>query len=333
MKTKNSKVGARTAAWALALVTLQTLMLPTSLQAQTYPTKAVRWVVAWPAGGLVDVAARQLANRLQVTMGQPIVVENKAGANGNIGADSVAKAAADGYTLLFSSSALTTGTAMGAKMQFNAVTDLERVSLVAHAPSVLVVQQASSIQTAKELVERARKEPGKLSYASAGIGSPAHLTGELFKANEKIFVLHVPYTGAPAAMTDQIAGRVDYQFANVAVALPQIKAEKVRALAVTSPQRMTSLPQVPTMSEAGMGRFDAAQWIGLLAPKGTDQSIKNKWASEINKVLENKDFEAALSNAGMNTAKPGTAEGFDTYFKQELLQWKTVVKTANIQPE
>lgn len=310
-------------AWALA----------SGVHAQSYPTKPIRLVVPWPAGGVVDLAARQMGIRLQAALGQPVVVENKLGAGGNIGADTVAKAPPDGYTLLLTSSALTVSTAVGAKMQFDAVKDLERVALVGYAPSVLVVSASSKIQTVQELIKAARAQPGGLSYASAGVGSPAHMTGELFKSRKDLFILHIPYTGAPAAMVDQIAGRIDFHFSNAAVALPQIKAGKVRALAVTSAQRMASLPLVPTMMEAGVDKFEADQWLGLLAPKGTPGEVVQKLAAEVNKVLAQDEFATALANAGMTAAKAGKPEGFDTYFKQDLAQWTAVVKSAGIKPE
>jgi tripartite-type tricarboxylate transporter receptor subunit TctC len=304
-----------------------------AVYAQAYPSKQIRMVVPWPAGGLVDVAARQLSQRLQTAMGQAIVIDNKLGAGGTIGADQASKAAADGYTLLFTSSALTINTALGSKMPFDAVKDLERVAVVAYAPSVLVVNISNNFNGVQDLVKAARANPGKLSYGSAGIGSPAHLTAELFRSRQNIEVLHVPYTGAPAAMTDQIAGRIDYHFSNAAVALPQIKAGKVRALAVTSAQRMPSLPQVPTMAESGVDKFEADQWLGLFAPKGTPAAVVEKWVVEVNKVLTQDDFNQSLSSAGMTSAKPGRAESFDAYFKQDLQQWSQIVKAANITPE
>ena len=322
----------RTLQSVLVLVGLQ-LTLAQAVLAQPYPAKPIRVVVPWPAGGLVDVAARQLTNRLQPSLGQAIVVENKLGAGGSIGADAVAKAPADGYTLLFTSSGLTINMALGAKTPFDAVKDLERVAAVAYAPSVLVVHQGSAIQSVQDLVKLALAQPDKLSYASAGIGSPAHLTGELFKARQGLSVLHIPYTGAPAAMTDQIAGRINFHFANAAVALPQIKAGKVRALAVTSGQRLPSLPQVPTMSEAGLDKFEADQWLGLLAPKGTPPAVIDKLVAEVNKILALDEFAVALNGAGITSAKPGSADGFDGHFKRELAQWSALVKAANIKAE
>lgn len=309
------------------------LVLVATAGAQTYPSKPIRVVIPWPAGGLVDVAARQLGQRMQTALGQPMVMDNKVGAGGNIGAELVAKAPADGYTLLFTTSALTMNAALRPKMPFNAVKDFERVGLVAYAPAILVVSPNSNIKSVQDLINAARSQPGKLSYASAGIGSPAHLMGELFKSRQKLFVVHVPYTGAPAAMNDQIAGLIDYQFANAAIAIAQIKSGKVRALAVTSSQRMPGLPDVPTMAEAGMDKFEVQQWIGLLAPKGTPPAVIDYLSKEVNKVLALNDFDQALSSSGTNSAKPGKPADFDAYFIKDLAQWSIVVKTANIQPE
>ena len=314
-------------------IVLAGLLLAVSAGAQTYPSKPIRVVVPWPAGGLVDVAARQLGQRMQNTLGQPLVIENKVGAGGNIGADLVAKSAADGHTLLFTTSALTINAALRSTMPFDPVKDFERVAVVAYAPAVLVVNPNSSIRSLDDLVKAARSQPGKLSYASAGVGSPAHLMSELFKSRQNIFVVHIPYTGAPAAMNDQIAGRIDFQFANAAVALPQVKAGKVRAIAVTSTQRLSGLPDVPTMAEAGMKEFEIQQWIGLMAPQGTPAAVVNRLVSEVNTVLALNEFGQALSSSGTNSAKPGKAADFDAYFKLDLAQWVGVVKAADIKPE
>jgi tripartite-type tricarboxylate transporter receptor subunit TctC len=302
-------------------------------RAQAYPTRPIRLVVPWPAGGLVDIAARQLATRLQTALGHPVVVENKAGAGGNIGADVAAKAAPDGHTLVFTTSALTINTALQPKLPFDLVRDFQPLALVAHAPSVLVVGPSFSPGSMKELIDVARAKPGRLSYASAGVGSPAHLTGELFKSTQKLFVVHVPYTGAPAALNDQLAGRIDFQFANAAVALPQIRAGKVKALAVTSAARLPSLPQVPTMAEAGVPSFEADQWLGLLAPRGLPGAAAERLVAEVNKALGSPELRDALTQAGMTPAAAGSAAAFEAYLKQDLAKWTSVVKAQNILPE
>ena len=308
-------------------------LLGVPARAQAYPARPLRIVVPWPAGGLVDVAARQLATRLQASLGQPVVVENRVGAGGSIGADLVAKAPADGHTLLFSTSALTINVAMQTRLPFELQRDFEPVCLLAHAPSVLVVGPSINPTSVQELVALARSRPGRLSYGSAGVGSPAHLAGELLKSLQKLFIVHIPYTGAPAAMNDQLAGRLDFQFANIAVALPQVRAGKVRALAVTGAQRFAGLPQVPTMVEAGVPNFEADQWLGLLAPSGLPAAVQARLAAECQKALAQEELRAALLQSGMTAAPAGTPAGFDAAIKAELAKWSAVVKAANIQPE
>lgn len=318
---------------AIAIASLAAFLWAAPAVAQDYPAKPVRIVVPWPAGGLVDVAARQVATRLQAALGQPVVVDNRVGAGGVIGADLVAKAPADGHTVLFTTSALTINAALRTRMPFDAVKDLEPVAAVAYAPSVLVVQAGSNLRTVQELVAFAKSRPGSLSYASAGVGSPAHLSAELFKSQLGLFAVHIPYTGAPAAMNDQIAGRVDFHFANTAVALPQIKAGKVRALAVTSARRLPGLPEVPTLAESAAPDFEADQWLGMLVPRGTPPAVAQRLAGEVNKALAADDLRAALAVAGMTAAAPGTPAGFSSYFRNDLAKWAGVVKAANIQPE
>jgi tripartite-type tricarboxylate transporter receptor subunit TctC len=303
------------------------------VQAQDYPAKPLRVVVPWPPGGVVDVAARQLGIRLQSALGQPVVIENRPGAGGNIGAEQVAKSAADGYTLLFTSSALTINTALQPKLPYRMFQDFEPLALVAHAPAVLVVGPTIAPASVKELVDLAKSKPGQLSYASAGVGSPAHLIGELFKSTQKIFVVHVPYTGAPGALNDQLAGRIDFQFANATVALPQIRAGRVKALAVTSSQRFPTLPQVPTMAEAGVPDFEVDQWLGLLGPRGLPKAVSERLSAEVNKVLTSAEFRLALGQAGMNTVASGTPASFDAALKQDLARWTAVVKAQGLKPE
>lgn len=300
---------------------------------EAYPNRLLKMIVPQPPGNSADLVARMLAERLKRALGQPVVVDNRVGAGGVIGADLVAKAPADGYTVLFTTSGLTINAALRPRMPFDAVKDLEPVAAVAYAPSVLVVQAGSNLRTVQELVAFAKSRPGSLSYASAGVGSPAHLSAELFKSQLGLFAVHIPYTGAPAAMNDQIAGRVDFHFANTAVALPQIKAGRVRALAVTSAKRLPGLPEVPTLAESAAPDFEADQWLGMLVPRGTPPAVVQRLAGEVNKALAAEDLRAALAVAGMTTAAPGTPAGFSSYFRSDLAKWAGVVKAANIQPE
>jgi len=196
-----------------------------------------------------------------------------------------------------------------------------------------VVGPSITPRSVKDLIAAAKASPGKLSYASAGIGSPAHMAGELFKNSQRLFVVHVPYTGAPAALNDQIAGRVDYQFANATVALPQIRAGKIQALAITSAQRFDALPQVPTMAEAGVPNFEADQWLGLLAPRGVPRPVVERLVAEVNKVLDSAEFRSVLSQAGMSAAPAGTPAAFDAFLQKDLARWSAVIKAQGIRPE
>lgn len=301
--------------------------------AQDYPSKPVRVVVPWPPGGLVDLPARIVGEKLQAAFGQPFVIENKPGAGGVIGADQVAKAAHDGYTIALTTSALNMNAALSKSLPFDVTKDFEPIAVVAYAPSVLVVHPSLGVKSVQELVALAKSKPGKLSYASAGPGTPAHLSAELLKSMLGLDIVHVPYKGAPPAMADQIAGRIDFHFANAAVALPQVKAGKVRALAVTSPKRFAPLPEVQTMIEAGVPNFEADQWIGYLAPRGTSRAVIDRLNAEINKALVQEDVKATLAKSGTTAAAAGTPSEFAAYLKRDLAKWSGVVKAANIQPE
>jgi tripartite-type tricarboxylate transporter receptor subunit TctC len=301
--------------------------------AQEYPAKPLRVVVPWPPGGLVDAAARSAGERLQAAFGQPVLIDNKPGASGGIGAEQVAKAASDGYTLVFTTSALTINAALKARLSLDAARDFEPVALFAHAPSVLVVHPGLGVSSVQDLVALARSKPGKLTYASAGSGSPAHLSGELFKSMLGLDIVHVPYKGAPPAMLDQVAGRVDMQFANATVALPQLKAGKVLGLAVTSAKRFPPVPEIPTMAEAGVPAFEADQWLGFLAPRGTAPAVLARLSAEINKALANEAVRATLAQNGMTAAAQGTPQQFAAFLKQDVVKWSAVVKAAGIQPE
>jgi tripartite-type tricarboxylate transporter receptor subunit TctC len=296
----------------------------------TYPDKPIKIVVPWPAGGLVDAAARLVSDKLQAELGQPVIVENKAGAGGALGADMVAKSAPDGYTLLLSTSALNMNVALGAKLPFNFTKDLEPIALVALAPSFLVVSSSSNIKTVKELIANAKANPGKSFYASAGQGTPAHLSAELFKTVMVLDIVHVPYKGGPPAMIDQIAGLIDFHFANASVALPQIKAGKVRALAVTSSNRFPTLPDVPTMVQAGVPNFEADQWLGIFAPKGTPSAIIEKLRLKIDSIVALNTVKENMILKGMNPAPAMKPEALQTYLNQDLNKWTGVVKVANI---
>jgi tripartite-type tricarboxylate transporter receptor subunit TctC len=315
-----------TAALAAALA----LAAGGAAHADNYPTKPIRVIVPWPAGGLVDILARTVGGRLQAAFGQPVIVENKPGAGGMIGADTVAKAEPDGYTLTLTTSALNMNAALRPQSTPGAAAQFAPVAVAAYAPSILVVHPGVPAKTVKELIGVAKAKPGMLTYASAGNGSPAHLQGEMLKAMANVNLVHVPYKGAPPAITDQIAGRVDVQFANAAVALPQLKAGTLRPLAVTSAQRWQTLPELPTMDEAGVPGFEASQWLGYLAPRGTPTEIVARLNAEVVKAVTDPAVRAALARNGMDAAKPGNPQSFVRYLKEDQEKWARVVKQAGI---
>lgn len=302
--------------------------------AQEYPRKPIKVVVPWPAGGLVDIAGRVIGEKAQAALGQTMVIDNKPGAGGVIGADAAAKADADGYTIALTTSALTMNAALRpAKLPFDIYGDFVPIVVAARAPSVVVVHPSSGIKTLKDLIAHAKANPGKMTYASAGNGTPAHLSAELFKTLLGLDILHVPYKGAPPAMTDQIAGRIDFHFANAAVALPQIRAGKVRPLAVTSAERSEMMLNLPTMAEAGVPDFEADQWIGYLAPKGTPSAVVDRLAAEINKALAVPEVRQSLAQKGMAADGRSTPRQFAAYLKEDHAKWVGVVKSANIKPD
>jgi tripartite-type tricarboxylate transporter receptor subunit TctC len=300
---------------------------------QEYPDKPVRLIVPWPAGGLVDIAARLVGTSLQTSLGQPFVVENRPGAGGAIGADAVAKSPPDGYTLVLTTSALNMNAALKRTPGFSIANEFVPVAPVAYAPSVLVVRNALGVKTVAELIALARAKPGKLTYASAGPGSPAHLYGELFKSMAKVEMLHVPYKGAPQAMSDLMAGEVDLLFANAAVALPQLKGDRVRALAVTSVQRFAAAPELPTLVESGLPAFEADQWLGILAPRGTPPAVLQRLRTAIAQALARDEVRAKLSQSGMSAAAAATPAEFTAALNREFDTWQALVKSANLKAE
>lgn len=304
-----------------------------SVVAKDYPDRPVKLIVPWPAGGLVDIAGRVTSKTLQTSLSQPFIVDNKLGAGGILGADSVAKAPADGYTLLLTTSALNINNAIRISQPYDVANDFVPISLIAWSPFVLVASQSLGVTSVQELIQLAKSKPGKLTYASAGVGSPAHLSGELFKTMAGIDILHVPYKGAPQAMTDLISGQVDLLFANSSVALTQIKASKVRPLAVTSLQRYKGLPDVPTMNEAGVAKFEADQWLCIFAPAGTPPAVQVFLRNEFEKSLNNIEVRSTLEQNGMSVAAASTQAELAAFLKQDREKWVRVVKSANIPRE
>ena len=306
-----------------------TLASPTAVLAQgTYPNKPIRLIVPFPPGGTTDILARSVGNELTKSLGQPVVVENRSGAAGNIGADAVAKSAPDGYTLLMG----TVGThginsGLYAKMPYDAVKDFAPITIVAAVPNMLVLHPSVPAKTVKELIDLAKANPGKITFASSGAGTSIHLSGELFKTMAGVDILHVPYKGSSPALTDLVGGQVNIMFDNMPSALPLVKGGRLRAIAVTTSKRSATMPDLPTMAEAGLPGFDASSWFGVLAPAGTPKDIINKLNAAIVKALGTPEMKDKLSSQG---AEPigNTPEQFATHIQSELVKWAKVIKES-----
>jgi tripartite-type tricarboxylate transporter receptor subunit TctC len=304
-----------------------------SAAAQTYPSKPIKIIVPFPPGAATDTLARSVAQKMAEAFGQPVIVENKAGATGTIGSAGVAASPADGYMLLMATTS-THGIApnLYKTSPYNPVKDFEPVSLIGWTPNVLAVNNSVKANSVKELIALAKSQPGKMTFASSGSGSSIHLAGELFKSMAGVDMLHVPYKGAAPALTDLIGGQVDIMFDTVAQSLPQIKAGRIKAIAVTTSRRSSVLPDVPTVSEAGLPGYEMAGWIGLLAPKGTPKEVIDKLHAEIVKIVKAPDVRARMAAAGVELMG-STPQEFGHVIATELPKYAKVMKDAGMQPE
>lgn len=300
--------------------------------AEEYPSRPIRIVVPFAAGGAVDSIARVIGQQMSLQTGRPVLVENKPGASANLGADYVAKAAPDGYTVLLGANGLATNVTLFPNAPVNTLRDFAPVAQVGYAPLVLVVAKDSPAKTLKELISIAKQQPGKLSYASAGNGSSQHLAGEMLKISAQIDVLHVPYKGGAPALTDLLGGRISYMMQNPLEVLPHIKAGQLRALAVGGVKRLALLPDVPTASEAGLPGYEASVWWGFVAPVKTPQDIVGKLNTEVQKALAAPRVKEKLAEMGV-VINPSTPEQFGAFLKLEIDKWAKVIKTSGIQAD
>lgn len=300
--------------------------------AQAYPTKPIKFVVGFAPGGATDVVGRLMAKKIGDALGQPIIIENKAGGSSNIGAEAVFRAAPDGYTFYVSAITSAINVSLFPKLPFDFAKDFEPVALFANVPNILVVHPSVPAKTVKELIDLARAQPGKLSYASSGSGTSIHLCGELFKMLAKVDMVHIPYKGSAPAMTDMIGGQVQVMFDNMPSALPHVKAGKLRALAVTSAQRSPSAPDVITMGEAGVPGFDVQSWFGLVAPKGTPKDIIARVNAEAVNALATAEIRERFLDLGAVPA-PMSPEAFGDFIRAEIIRWSEVVKASGAKVE
>ena len=304
----------------------------TAAQAQSWPEKPIHIVVAFTPGSATDVIGRAVSNELSAKLGQPVIIENKPGAGGTIAAGLVAKAAPDGYTLLLNSSGHTVSPWIYDKLTYDTAKDLMGVSLIARQPNILVISPNKDWKSVGDLVKQAKEQPGKISFASAGVGSATHMNGEKFKAAAGIDVLHVPYKGTPEALNDVMGGRVEYFFSPVVAALSLVRDKRVVALANGSPVRSSVLPDVPTTEEAGYKGSGYDYWAGLLAPAGTPPAVIGKINKALAEVLAMPEVKERLGKIGADPA-PTTAAAFDELVKRELVENAALIKAAGIKAQ
>lgn len=315
---------------ALAIMLCSSLLsLPGSADAQTYPAKVVRIVVPYPPGGSNDVLARHLAQKLSPLLGQNVIVDNRAGASGAIGADHVAKSAADGYTLLFNSASFACSAAAEPKLPFDTEKDFAGVAGTGVGPMLLTVHPSLPVKNVKELIQLSRSRPGALNYSSSGTAGINHLATEMFRHMAKINIVHVPYKGMSPAITDLIGGQVQLLITTFPSIGTQVKAGRVKALAVTSPTRSQFAPELPTVKESGVPGYEAEVWWGLFAPAGTPKPIVDRLNGEVRKILETADMKEKLAREGADPLIQ-TPEQFDKTLRSSVAMWRRVVKDANI---
>jgi tripartite-type tricarboxylate transporter receptor subunit TctC len=296
--------------------------------ADAFPSRPIRLVVPFPAGGPLDIVGRELAQKLGEAWGQSVIVENKPGAGGNIGADYVAKSVPDGYTVVMGAlSTHAVNPTLYPKMPYDAVKDFAPISMVAITPNVLVVSASSPFHSVQDLINAAKANPGKLAFGSGSIGSAGHLAGELFKIKTGTDITHVPYKGAAPATQALLAGDIAFIFDNLASAMAQVKGGKERALAVTTAKRSALAPELPTMAEAGVPGFDISTWFGLLAPAGTPQDVIAKWNVEVVKILNSPEMKAKLQQQGAEAA-PMTPAEFAAFIAAEVPKYAEIVKAS-----
>jgi len=312
------------------LVAIAMMLAPAVSAAQQYPARPIRFVVPFPAGGIADLFARVIGQKFNEAWGQPAVVENRPGAGGNIGAEIVAKAPPDGYTLVTGSIGThAVNVSLFSKLGYNPIRDFAPVSLIMEAEGLLVLHPSVPVKSVKELIALAKARPAQLSYASAGNGTAAHLSGELFKSMAKVDMVHVPYKGNVPAITDLIAGQTSLLFATMPTVLPQVQAGRLKALAVTSSSRSPAAPELPTIAEAALPGYSVTNWIGIFAPAGTPREVVMKLNAETIRVMQAPDIRKRLVNEGAKFT-PMSPDEFGAFVKAEMTKWARVVKDAGI---
>ena len=309
------------------LVAAFVLILVTAAQAQPYPSKSVRVISGFPPGSGADITARVIGVKLYEATGQQFFVDNRPGAGSNIAAEIAAKSAPDGYTLFIGTVANTINATLYSKLPFDFARDFAPVALTTAAPNVLVVHPSVPAKSVKELVALAKSRPGQLNFASAGTGTAPHLSGELFNAMAGVKMTHIPYKGSPPAVTDLVGGSVDAMFSPASTVIPHIKSGRLRALAATTATRMPALPELPTVSEAGLKGYETVTWFGFVAPVKTPPAVITRLNAEINKVLTLPDVRNQFEIQGI-ALLGGSPERFADYIREEITKWAKVIKLS-----
>ena len=303
------------------------LIFAATASAQSFPTKPLKIIVPFPAGGTVDFFARVISTKLSEALGQSVLVENRAGAGGNIAAEAVAKAAPDGYTLLMGSEIIAINTSLYSKIGYDPVKDLAPITLVGTVPNILIVHPGLPVNSVNDLIALAKKTAGKISFASTGQGTSTHLSSELFKLMANIDMLHIPYKGGPPAIADLISGQVNMMFINMPTGITHVRSGKAKIIAVSSIKRVSQLPDVPTVDQAGVKGFETSAWSGLYAPVGTPADIINRLNAEVVKILKQPSVREQLMAQG---AEPvgDTPEEFSRFTLAEISKWAKIIKIS-----
>ncbi|MFN2643566.1 MAG: Bug family tripartite tricarboxylate transporter substrate binding protein [Burkholderiales bacterium] len=310
--------------WAAML----SVVISLAPMAQPYPSRPVKLEVPFPPGSTPDIVGRTLASKLQESLGQPFLVENRAGAGGNIGTEGVAKAAPDGYTLLIGTNGpVATNKYLYRSLSYDPDKDLAPISLLASAPQMLVVVPELKAESFRQFIDYARAKPGRISYGSVGAGSASHLTMELLKAEAKFYAVHIPYRGFPPAVTDMLAGNIHAMFAIIPGVLPHVRAGKMKALAVTALKRSALAPEVPSVAELGYAQLESLAWIGLLAPAATPREVLERLSMETMRAMKNPDAEDLLARQGFDVVASTPAE-FQRWIRGESEKWSRVIRAS-----
>ncbi len=300
--------------------------------AQAWPSRPIRYIVPFPPAGATDILARIAADKISGPLGQPVVVENRPGAAGNVGTELVVKAPADGYTILQATVAQSISETLYTNLPFSFGRDLAPVALIARVPNVMIVHPSVPANSVQEFIALAKARPGQINFASSGSGTSIHMSAEMFKMLTGVDIVHIPYKGSGPALADLLGGQVSVMFDNLTSSIGHIRSGKLRALAITTATRYPALPDLPTMQEAGVAGYEASAWFGIVAPKATPMEIVNRLNSEVNKMLALPDVKEKLLQQGA-IAAPGTPEQFGAFIQDEIAKWAKVVKASGAKVE